>query len=51
MLKSTEPYIEQYFALDRPKAQTAAELEEFLIAGCAPRHWVIACRRPKTPCS
>ena len=51
LLKSTEPYIEQYFALDMPKALMAAGFEELQIAACDPRHRVIACRRPKTPCS
>ena len=51
LLKSTEPYIEQYFALDMPKALTAAGFEALQIAACDPRHRVIACRRPKPPCS
>ena len=51
LLKSTEPYIEQYFALDMPEALTATGFEELQIAACDPRHRVIACRRSTPPCS
>ena len=48
LLKSTEPYIEQYFALDMEAALKAAGFHDLQIAACDPRHRVIACRRPKT---
>ena len=50
LLKSTEPYIEQYFALDMPQALSAAGFEDLRIAACDPRHRVIACRRATPPC-
>jgi len=45
LLKSTEPYIEQYFALDMPAALEKAGFQELKISACDPRHRVIACRR------
>ena len=45
LLKSTEPYIEQYFSLDMPAALTQAGFRELSISACDPRHRVIACLR------
>ena len=48
LLKSTEPCIEQYFAIHVPKALTAAGFGELQIAAEDPRHRVITSRRPMT---
>ena len=45
LLKSTEPYIEQYFALDMPAALQQAGFRNPSIRACDPRHRVIACLR------
>ena len=45
LLKSTEPYIEQYFALDMPAALQQAGFRDQSIRACDPRHRVIACLR------
>ena len=45
LLKSTEPYIEQYFALDMPAALEQAGFGNLSIGACDPRHRVIACLR------
>ena len=45
LLKSTEPYIEQYFALDMTTALEAAGFRDLRISACDPRHRVIACKR------
>ena len=45
LLKSTEPYIEQYFALDMPAALHLAGFPDQSISACDPRHRVIACLR------
>ena len=45
LLKSTEPYIEQYFALDMPAALQQAGFRDQSISACDPRHRVIACLR------
>ena len=45
LLKSTEPYIEEYFSLDMPAALRQAGFGNLLISACDPRHRVIACLR------
>ena len=45
LLKSTEPYIEQYFSLDMPLALQQAGFRDLSISACDPRHRVIACLR------
>ena len=45
LLKSTEPYIEQYFDLDMPVAIEQAGFRDLRIKACDPRHRVIACLR------
>ena len=45
LLKSTEPYIEQYFGLDMPAALEQAGFRNPRISACDPRHRVIACLR------
>ena len=45
LLKSTEPFIEQYFALDLPAALEEAGFRNPRIQACDPRHRVIACLR------
>ena len=45
LLKSTEPFIEQYFALDMPAALQEAGFRNSSIRACDPRHRVIACLR------
>ena len=45
LLKSTEPFIEQYFALDLPAALQEAGFRNPSICACDPRHRVIACLR------
>ena len=45
LLKSTEPYIEQYFNLDMEAALKAAGFHDLQISACDPRHRVIACLR------
>ena len=45
LLKSTEPFIEQYFALDLPAALQEAGFRNPRIQACDPRHRVIACLR------
>ena len=45
LLKSTEPFIEQYFALDLPAALQEAGFRNPRIRACDPRHRVIACLR------
>ena len=45
LLKSTEPYIEPYFALDMPAALQQAGFRDQSIRACDPRHRVIACLR------
>jgi len=45
LLKSTEPFIEQYFALDLPTALKEAGFRNPSIRACDPRHRVIACLR------
>ena len=45
LLKSTEPYIEQYFSLDMAAALRSAGFRNLQISACDPRHRVIACLR------
>jgi len=45
LLKSTEPFIEEYFALDMPAALQEAGFRNPSIRPCDPRHRVIACLR------
>ena len=45
LLKSTEPYIEPYFALDMPAALQQAGFRDQSIRACDPRHRLIACLR------
>ena len=45
LLKSTEPYIEEYFRLDMPAALEQAGFGNLSISACDPRHRVIACLR------
>ena len=45
LLKSTEPYIEQYFALDMEGALRDAGFHALQVSACDPRHRVIACLR------
>ena len=45
LLKSTEPFIEEYFALDMPAALQEAGFRNPSIRACDPRHRVIACLR------
>ena len=45
LLKSTEPYIEEYFQLDMPAALKSAGFGDLSISACDPRHRVIACLR------
>ena len=45
LLKSTEPYIEQYFSLDMPLALQQEGFRDLSISACDPRHRVIACLR------
>ena len=45
LLKSTEPYIEQYFSLDMADALHSAGFRNLRIEACDPRHRVIACLR------
>ena len=45
LLKSTEPYIEQYFSLDMAAALQSAGFRDLRIKACDPRHRVIACLR------
>ena len=45
LLKSTEPYIEDYFSLDMAAALAQAGFHDFSISACDPRHRVIACLR------
>ena len=45
LLKSTEPYIEQYFSLDMPLALQQEGFRDLIISACDPRHRVIACLR------
>lgn len=45
LLKSTEPYIEQYFGLDMEAALHSAGFRDLRITACDPRHRVIACLR------
>ena len=45
LLKSTEPYIEQYFSLDMAAALREAGFRNLQISACDPRHRVIACLR------
>lgn len=41
LLKSTEPYLEQYFSLDLPAALAQAGFERLRVAPCDPRHRVV----------
>ena len=45
LLKSTEPYIEEYFSLDMAAALGEAGFHDLSISACDPRHRVIACLR------
>ena len=45
LLKSTEPYIEDYFGLDMGAALVQAGFRDLRIEACDPRHRVIACLR------
>ena len=45
LLKSTEPYIEDYFRLDMPLALEHAGFQHLQVSACDPRHRVIACLR------
>ena len=45
LLKSTEPYIEEYFRLDMPLALKCAGFQDLQVSACDPRHRVIACLR------
>ena len=45
LLKSTEPYIEEYFGLDMAAELRAAGFHSLRVDACDPRHRVIACLR------
>ncbi len=45
LLKSTEPYIEDYFRLDMPAALERAGFQDLQVSACDPRHRVIVCLR------
>ena len=45
LLKSTEPYIEDYFSLDMSASLLDAGFRDLRITACDPRHRVIACLR------
>ena len=45
LLKSTEPYIEQYFGLDMPMVLKQTGFRDLRISACDPRHRVIVCLR------
>ncbi len=45
LLKSTEPYLEQYFSLDLPAALTQAGFECLRVAPCDPRHRVVVAQK------
>ncbi len=45
LLKSTEPYIEEYFSLDMSATLMQAGFRDLRITACDPRHRVIACLR------
>jgi len=45
LLKSTEPYIEQYFGLDMPMVLEQTGFRDLRISACDPRHRVIVCLR------
>ena len=45
LLKSTEPYLEDYFRLDMPLALEHAGFQHLQVSACDPRHRVIACLR------
>ena len=45
LLKSTEPYIEDYFGLDMSATLLQAGFRDLRITACDPRHRVIACLR------
>ncbi len=45
LLKSTEPYIEDYFGLDMGATLLQAGFRDLRITACDPRHRVIACLR------
>lgn len=46
LLKSTEPYLEDYFSLDVPAALAAAGFHEVRRMPCDPRHRVLVATRP-----
>ena len=45
LLKSTEPYIEEYFGLAMEEALASAGFHALQVCACDPRHRVIACLR------
>lgn len=45
LLKSTEPYIEEYFSLDMGVCLQQAGFRDLQTTACDPRHRVIACLR------
>lgn len=45
LLKSTEPYLEDYFRLDLPAALAAAGFQQVRAEACDPRHRVLVARR------
>jgi SAM-dependent methyltransferase len=49
LLKSTEPYLEDYFRLDLAAALEGAGFSEVRAVSCDPRHRVMVARRPLSP--
>ena len=45
LLKSTEPYLEDYFGLDLPAALVEAGFSDVRREACDPRHRVLVARR------
>jgi hypothetical protein len=45
LLKSTEPYLEEYFRLDLPAALQEAGFQQVRAQACDPRHRVLVARR------
>ena len=45
LLKSTEPYIEEYFALPMEETLVSAGFHGLQVSACDPRHRVIVCLR------
>ncbi|MEO1133850.1 MAG: methyltransferase domain-containing protein, partial [Cyanobacteria bacterium J06639_1] len=45
LLKSTEPYLDEYFALDLPEAMTAAQFDRPTVVWNSPRHRTLVARK------